>query len=133
MNDHDEVGALVIRAADWDLDLNALLDGWKKLSEDKGWPKNPEGLRRYLARIGQNGPKRKMPTEPPHVREVVPDGFVEWFKTHKESSFMPEGTRLENGTVLETEDWGLKPDLAWKCARYQREWHAAQSAPSGHE
>jgi hypothetical protein len=101
-------GALVIELHTREGDTNLMLDGWIKLSDEKGYPKTEEGLRRYLSRIksGQgNLPKRKEAKENRAATTPPPEEFIEWWKEH------PEGN----------ED-GPQARVAFNCQRYRDEW-----------
>jgi hypothetical protein len=109
-------GALVIELHTQEGDTNLILDGWIKLSDEKGYPKTEEGLRRYLSRIkgGQiKLPTRKGASERTSATPAPPEEFIQWWKQH------PEGK----------ED-GPQARVAFSCQRYRDEWnkHKASEA-----
>jgi hypothetical protein len=111
-------GALVIELHKQGGDTNLILDGWIKLSDEKGYPKTEEGLRRYLSRIksGQgNLPKRKLEDERKRVTNPVPEEFIKWWEQH------PEGKKDAGGPQAR---------VAFDCQRYRDEWnkHKASEA-----
>jgi hypothetical protein len=91
-------------------DFAALMDGWIKLSESKGWPQTEEGWRRYLLRMkeGESFPRRDAARAAASTAmPTPPDEFVAWWKTHPESS-------------------GPSARVAYGCARYRYEWEELQ-------
>jgi hypothetical protein len=101
-------GALLIELHKQGGDTNLILDGWIKLSDEKGYPITEEGLRRYLSRI-QSGqcklPKRKEAKETRAATNPPPEEFIAWWKEH------PEGK--EDGPLAR---------VAFNCQRYRDEW-----------
>ncbi len=96
-------------------DTTAMLDGWIKLSEAKGWPTTEEGWSRYLGRANESEtfPKRKK--ESGKVWDATPQppaDFVAWWSQHTES----EG--------------GPPARVAFSCQMYRNEWMEWKAAQS---
>lgn len=93
-------------------DLSPMFRTWMELSEEKGWPQNEEGWRRYLARVSETG---GFPTVA--QRSVVQDAdpppieFVAWWRAHEDCSF-------QDGQCQPSER------IAWRCAGYREKWKA---------
>jgi hypothetical protein len=95
-------------------DLAALMDGWIKLSESKGWPQTEEGWRRYLVRIKESDsfPKRGTARGQSYsATPEPPDDFVSWWKAHEDGA------------------GGANARVAYNCARYRYEWEASCRSP----
>ena len=91
-------------------DLNTIMDEWMAVSKAKGWPTTEEGLRRYLARLEENGgniPRRQIKVAP--TQTIIPPAFTQWWENHPEAGFV-------NGS------WTITPLNAWRCARYREQW-----------
>jgi hypothetical protein len=95
-------------------DITAMLNGWIKLSEDKGWPRNEEGWRRYLSRNLEGGtfPRVKKETgKSCSPMTQTPPEFVAWWQGHPDSGGGPSAR------------------VAYSCAIYHSEWKAANNPP----
>ena len=107
-------GALAIELHAQGGDINLVMDGWTKLSDEKGYPKTEEGMRRYLIRIkdGQGKlPKRKEAKESKPATPPPPEEFIKWWKQH------PEG-----------QEDGPQARVAFSCQRYRDEWNEHQAS-----
>jgi hypothetical protein len=107
-------GALVIELHTQEGDTNLMLDGWTKLSDEKGYPKTEEGLRRYLTRIKDGKiklPTRKGANKITSATTPPPEEFIQWWKEHSEGK----------------ED-GPQARVAFNCQRYRDEWKQSNSA-----
>lgn len=95
-------------------DITAMMNGWIKLSEDKGWPRNEEGLRRYLSRSLEGGtfPKSKKEAGKSWspMRQPPPE-FVAWWERHLEAQGGPPAR------------------VAYNCKSYHDQWKAAHNPP----
>jgi hypothetical protein len=106
-------GALLIELHTQEGDTNLMLDGWIKLSDEKGYPKTEEGLRRYLSRIksGQGKfPQRKGGDERKPATDPAPEEFISWWKEH------PHGG-----------DDGPSARVAFNCQTYRQAWQRHQA------
>ena len=109
---------LVLKFHAENADINALLDKWLQLSDQKQWPKTEEGLGRFLSRLEQTGgeiPRRPCKLSSP--KTIVPAAFVSFWKEHSESGYCED-----------VDQYTVPPIVAWRCLRYQKEWEIASKA-----
>ena len=98
-------------------DFTPMFKEWMRLSDEKGYPKNDEGWRRYLLRLTDSGGFPRVRTAASSKSKtsdpLPPEDFVEWWKHHLESGYT-DGK------------FDVEPRAAYRAERYVSQWRASK-------